>query len=229
MGTSIMQTVERELSKQVNVAKFLMPDIERAIGHFERAVEIWPGHTSSWKNLGMIYNNPRVAQHLMASGDTTKALRYKRSAINSFNKAVKLEPEDGKALFNIGLTYEYVGDIDSAAYFYEQCIRYNQKIINPRSRLADIRFRQGYEQEAINLNREIIAIDPEEALPYVSFGNYYMIKGDTLKAVESYKEAAKRNVRPEVFAFLSQYYSDNGDANKAQFYRQKYTEATKGR
>ena len=48
-------------------------------------------------------------------------------------------------------------------------------------------------------------------------------------AVESYEEAAKRNPRPEVYAFLSQYYSDNGNANKAQFYRQKYTEATQGR
>jgi len=229
MGTSIMRMVEKEFTKQVNVAKFLMPKIETAIGHFQRAVEIWPEHASSWKNLGMIYNNPRIAEHLFASRDTVKAIAYKRNAINSFQKAIDLEPTDGKALFNLGLTYEYVGDVDSAAYYYQVCIDNNTKIINPRSRLADIRFRQGYEQEAIRLNREIINIDPKEALPYVSFGNYYMIKGDTLKAVESYEEAAKRNVRPEVFAFLSQYYSDHGDNKKAQFYREKYMRATQPR
>ncbi|MEN8225409.1 MAG: tetratricopeptide repeat protein [Bacteroidota bacterium] len=229
MGTSMMRTIERELSKQVNVAKFLMPEIEKAIGHFQRAVEIWPGHTSSWKNLGMIYNNPRIAEHLFASGDTIKAMQFKRNALNSFRKAISLDPGDGKALFNLGLTYEFVGDLDSAAYYYDQCIAFNDKIINPRSRLADIRFRQGYEQEAIRLNKEIIRIDPGEALPYVSFGNYYMMKGDTLKAVESYEEAAKRNTRPEVFAFLSQYYQDMGDSEKSQSYRQKYMNATQAR
>lgn len=225
LGTTIMRKVEFELSKKVNVAKFLMPDIERAIGHFRRAVEIWPGHTSSWVNLGMIYNNPRIAEHMMASGDTAKGLQYKRQAINSFRQAIELEPGHGKALFNIGLTYEFVGAIDSAAYYYEQCIQANDHIINPRSRLADIRFRQGFEQEAIRLNMEIVRLDPDEALPYVSFGNYYIMRGDTLKAVESYEEAAKRNARPEVFAFLSQYFLDSGDMDKARHYRKKYTEA----
>jgi tetratricopeptide (TPR) repeat protein len=227
MGTTIMRNVEVELAKPVNVAKFLMPDIEKAIGHFERAVEIWPGHTSSWTNLGMIYNNPRIAEHLMASGQTNKAMSFKRNAVNSFKKAIELEPEDGKSLFNLGLTYEYVGDTDSAAFYYERCIEANNEIINPRSRLADIRFMQGYEQEAIRLNMEIIRIDPEEALPYVSFGNYYIIKGDTAKAIQSYEEAALRNARPEVFAFLSDYYESQGDIEKSREYRKMYLEATK--
>ena len=229
MGTSLMRMIERELAKPVNVAKFLMPDIERAIGHFKRAVEIWPGHVSSWINLGMIYNNPRIAEHLMASGDTVKGLTFKRNAANSFKESIALDPGNGKALFNLGLTYEYVGDIDSAAYFYTQCIEHNPDIINPRSRLADIRFRQGYEQEAIRLNKEIMKLDPNEALPYLSFGNYFMFKGDTLNGIRNYEEAAKRNTRPEVFAFLSEYYQKHNDAEKAAFYRKKYLDATNAR
>ena len=230
MGTSLMRTIERELAKPVNVAKFMMPDIERAIGHFQKAVEIWPGHTSSWVNLGMIYNNPRIAEYLMASGDTAKGLAFKRNAVNSFSKAIKLEPGNGKALFNLGLTYEYVGDNDSAAYFYQRCIDFNPDIINPRSRLADIRFRQGFEGEAIRLNKEIIRMDPDEATPYVSFGNYYMIKGDTLKAVQNFEEAAvRKNARPELYGFLSDYYLKKGDGEKAKYYRNKYLEAVNPR
>ncbi|MCK5339359.1 MAG: tetratricopeptide repeat protein, partial [Bacteroidales bacterium] len=101
----------------------------------------------------------------------------------------------------------------------------NPKIINPRSRLADLKFMQGNVQEAISINKEIIRIDPMEALPYISFGNYYMMMGDTLKAVESYEEAAKRNTRPEVFAFLSEYFINSGDTEKAQMYRDKYMKA----
>jgi protein O-mannosyl-transferase len=227
MGTMIMKQINQELSKPVNVAKFLMPDIEKAIGHFERAVEIWPGHASSWTNLGMIYNHPRIAEHLLAAGDTARFLEFKQKAAATFSKAIRLNPEDGKALFNLGLTYEYTGMIDSATYYYERCIQYNPKIINPRSRLADLRFMQGEVQEALKLNQEIIRIDPNEALPYVSFGNYYMVSGDTLKAIESYEEAAKRNARPEVFSFLGQYYLEKGDTEKAALYRQKYMDATR--
>jgi Flp pilus assembly protein TadD len=52
-----------------------------------------------------------------------------------------------------------------------------------------------------------------------------MVMGDTLKAVESYKEAAKRNARPEVYSFLGQYYMQKGDQENAEFYRNKYMEA----
>jgi tetratricopeptide (TPR) repeat protein len=229
LGTTIMRKIELELSKQVNVAKFLMPDIERSLNHFQRAVEIWPGHASSWKNMAMIYNHPRIAEHLIASGDTSTAVFYKRKAISSFRRALEIEPEDGKALFNLGLTYENMRMIDSAAYYYERCIAFNPDIINPRSRLADLNFMMGNEQEAIRLNMEIIRLDPLEALPYVSFGNYFMMKGDTLKAVESYEEAALRNTRPEVFSFLGQYFLEKGDMEKAKIYRDKYLEAIQPR
>lgn len=227
MGNAIKRSVEYELSKKVNVAKFIMPNVNRALNHFQQAVEIWPGHTSSWKNMGMIYNNPRIAEHLIANGDTAKFLELKTNAISSFSRALELEPGDGDALFNLGLTYEYMGETDSAIYYYEKCIQNNPQVINPRSRLADLKFIQGFMQEAIDLNKEITRIDPMDALPYISFGNYYMMMGDTLKAVESYEEAAKRNTRSEVFAFLSEYFLNRGDMKKAQSYRDKYMEAVK--
>jgi len=225
MGTTMMRKIELELSKRVNVAKFLMPDIQKALGHFKRATEIYPGHTSSWINMGMIYNNPRIAEHLLAIGDTSMYLDYKRSAVSSFNRAIELVPDEGKALFNLGFTYENVGNIDSALYYYEQCIRFNPQIINPRSRMANLMFMQGKVDEALEYNRQIMYIDPDEALPYLNFGNYYMLMGDTLKAITNFEEAALRNAQPEVYAFLAQYYTDRGNMAKAREYNAKYNAA----
>ena len=225
LGTTIMRKVEMELSKRVNVAKFLMPDIREAIGHFKRATEIYPGHTSSWINMGMIYNNPRIAEHLLAKGDTSEFLHYKRSAISSFSRAIELEPHDGKALFNLGFSYENMGKVDSALYYYERCISYNPQIINPRSRLANLMFMQGKIDEALEYNRQIMYIDPNEALPYLNFGNYYMMMGDTIKAITNFEEAALRNARPELYAFLAQYYTDKGNMAKAREYNEKYNAA----
>jgi tetratricopeptide (TPR) repeat protein len=225
MGTTLMRKIEIELSKPVNVAKFIMPDIRKAIGHFNRATEIYPAHASSWKNLGMIYNHPRIGEHLAAEGDTAQFLHFKRSAIKNFKRSLEFEPGDGKALFNLGYTYENVGEMDSAVYFYRECINSNPQIVNPRSRLANLMFMQGRMDEALELNKQIIRIDPNEALPYVNFGNYYMIIGDTTKAVANFEEAALRNARPEVFAFLSQYYREKGNSQKAREYSDRYNMA----
>lgn len=222
MGTTLMQKIEVDLTKQVNVAKFLMPEIQKALRHFKRATEIYPEHMSSWTNMGMIYNHPRIGEYIVARGDTAEYIRYKRSAVSCFRKSLEIEPEDGKALFNLGLTYEGVGELDSAIYFYERCISFNPYIVNPRSRLANLKFMQGNLDEAIDLNEEIMNIDPDESLPYINFGNYYMLMGDTIKAVSAYEEAAMRNSRPEVFALLSQYYQNQGDLTKANYYRDKH-------
>jgi tetratricopeptide (TPR) repeat protein len=211
-----------ELQKKVNVAKFLMPDIQRAIGHFNRAVEIYPGHVSSWINLGIIYNNPRISEHLLAKGDTNEYQRFKQSAISSFKRALDLDQDEEDALFNLGYTYEVIGMMDSAVFYYERCITANPQTIFPRSKLANLKFMQGKVDEALELNRQIMYIDPNESLPYLNFGNYYMMMGDTVKSVLNYEEAALRNARPEVFAFLAQYYASHGNQSKANEYTQKY-------
>lgn len=229
MGTTTMRKIERELAQPVNVAKFIMPEINKSLKHFKRAVEIYPEHASSWRNMGMIYNHPRIAEHLVAKGDTAEFMRFKRGAISSFKKALEIEPKDGKALFNLGFTYENVGEIDSAIFYYERCIASNPRIINPRSRLANLMFMMGDLDKAVELNEEIMLISSDEALPYINFGNYYMMSGDTLHAVIAFEDAAKRNAQPEVFAFLSEYFSNIGDAQKARFYKNKYTQAMQAR
>jgi tetratricopeptide (TPR) repeat protein len=156
-------------------------------------------------------------------------LDYKRSAVSSFSRAIELEPGDGKALFNLGFTYENLGNIDSALYYYQQCIRFNPQIINPRSRMANLMFMQGKIDEALEYNRQIMYIDPNEALPYLNFGNYYMLMGDTLKAITNFEEAALRNAQPEVYAFLAQYYTDRGNMAKAREYNAKYNAALSAR
>jgi tetratricopeptide (TPR) repeat protein len=225
MGIKLKQGIEIELAKQVNVAKFLMPNIRKSIRYFEKATEIYPGHISSWMNMGELYNHPRIAEHLMAKGDTNEYSHFKKSALSSFKRVLSLDPEEEEALFNLGYTYEGLGMLDSAIYYYELCINYNPKTIYPRSKLANIKFMQGMLDEALELNRQIIYIAPNEAIPYLNFGNYYMLMGDTLKSVMHFEKAALLNARPEVYAFLAQYYSTQGNDKKAMEYTKKYNVA----
>jgi len=225
LGNLIWKQVNVELAKPVNVAKFFQPKIDESLGHFQRAIEIYPEHSSSWRNMGMIYNHPRILEHYLASGDTAKAIFYKNSAISSFHKAMELDPEDGKAVFNLGRVYEDMGRIDSAIYYYQECVRMNPNIINPRSRLADLYFfSMGDMNKALDQNKEIMQRHPNEAMPYVSLGIYLASMGDGEKAEQYFQEALKRNIMPDMLVYISRQYANSGDSIKAEYYKQKFYE-----
>lgn len=58
-----------------------------------------------------------------------------------------------------------------------------------KNNLADCFEQQGKEQEAVDLYKEAIGDDPELVYPYVSLGDYYVQRGDTLAAVRFYEKA----------------------------------------
>ncbi|MBE9492252.1 MAG: tetratricopeptide repeat protein [Bacteroidetes bacterium] len=206
LATELIRQVNIELSKPVNVTKFLMPTINRAVSHWEKAVEIHPGHYSSWTNLGIVYN---------------RIFKEHKKAIGYFEKALEVKPDHGKAIYNMGQAYEAFGNIDKAIELYEECIERDPGIINPRSRLSNVYFRMGEFEKAIILNQEIMKLDPNESLPYVNFGNYYFNIADTARAISFYEQAVEKGAPLQVSFFLAKFYSDRNNIEKANYYRQK--------
>jgi tetratricopeptide (TPR) repeat protein len=199
----LMSQVNQELQKPVDVTKFLRPTIDEALGHWKKAVEILPSHYSSWTNLGIVY---------------TRIYKEHDKAILCFEEALKFKPDFGQALFGLGQAHEASGNVERAMEYYTECIRYYQDNINARSRLANLNFANGNFQKALELNEEIIQIDPKESLPYVNFGNYYMIMGDTLKGVSFFEQAVNKGAPSQVSIFLMRYYDSMGDQQKSDYY-----------
>ncbi|MBU2649811.1 MAG: tetratricopeptide repeat protein [Bacteroidetes bacterium] len=211
LADEIMRQVNRELSKPVDVTKFIKPSAERAAGFWKRALEIYPEHYSSWSNLGIAYNK--------IFKDYDQAMKY-------FKKAIEIKPDYGVALFNLGMVYENKGMRDSAMIMYEKCIELEPGIINPRSRLANLHFLKGDFRKALILNEEIIKLDPKETLPYLNFGNYYLSIGDTIKGIGFYEKAVEMGAPAQVSMFLNRYYRQKGDEEKAGFYFEKLRKAS---
>ncbi len=206
LATELIRKVNIELSKPVDVTKFLRPTINKAISHWEKAVEIYPGHYSSWTNLGVVYN---------------RIYKEHEKAIGYFEKALEVKPDHGVAIFNMGQAYEALGNINKAIELYEECIERDPDIINPRSRLSNVYFRMGEFKKAIMLNQEIMKLYPMEPLPYVNFGNYYFNIADTAKAISFYEQAVEKGAPPHVSLFLAKFYHDRNNIEKANYYRQK--------
>jgi tetratricopeptide (TPR) repeat protein len=103
--------------------------------------------------------------------------------------------------------------------FYEKNIKLDPEAISTRSRLANLHYRTGSFQRAIELNEEITRIDPEESLPYVNIGNYYFLQRDTVSAVKYYEKAVTLGAPAVASQFLAKYYQDKGDFERAAYYQ----------
>jgi len=201
---AIMKIVNRELAKPVNVLKFVEPQVREAMNHWERSVEIMPDYQPAWNSLGIIHS--RVYKNY----DT---------AIYHFNRALALEPTKPQTWFNLGQAYEGMGRIDTAIFLYRENLKHDPESVSTRSRMANLLYRRGKFKEAIELNQEITQIDPDEPLPYVNIGNYYFFQGDTTGAISFYERAVELGAPAAASNFLSNYYMERGDTDKANYYR----------
>jgi tetratricopeptide (TPR) repeat protein len=213
-ANEIMKSVNRELAKPVNVLKFIEPQVKLAISHWERAIEILPEASSPYRNLGIIYS--RVYKNY----DT---------AIYYFNETLKREPEDPMTFFNLGMTYEGKGEPARAIEYLKRSLALDSSSVNTRSRMANIYYGLGEFKEAVALNQEIMRIDPNEALPYVNIGNYYIFQRDTLAGIRYYEKAVELNAPPDAAQFLARYYRMKGNVERANYYANLAEELRKKR
>lgn len=212
LATEMIRQVNRELQKPVNVMKFVKPKIKRAIKHYERALEIYPEHYSSYNNLGTIYS---------------RMFKEYKKAIPYYKQAIELKPTYPNPYFNLGFCYELLENSDLAEDYYLKCIELDPENPSSRSRLANMNFKNGNIKKAFELNDELMKIAPESDLPYINYGNYYMMMADTAKAFSYFEKAAEKSDQPNVAGLLSKMYKEMGDHKKAYYYNQKAIETEK--
>ncbi|HOX77831.1 MAG TPA: tetratricopeptide repeat protein [Bacteroidales bacterium] len=211
-ANEIMKSVNRELAKPVNVLKFVDPQVKLAISHWERAIEILPEAASPYRNLGIIYS---------------RVYKEYDTAVVYFNKTLEREPDDPLTYFNLGLAYEGMKDYGKALENLKKSIQIDSAAINARSRLANIYYGLGEFKEAIRLNQEIMSIDPDESLPYVNIGNYYIFQKDTLNGIKYYERAVELGAPADASVFLAKYYRLKGNTEKMNYYSRKADEISR--
>lgn len=100
-------------------------DLNKAIEEYNKALELNPGYTQVYINLGTVY---------LGKQD------YDR-AIETFEKVLELNYLDKKAHYNIGLAYLYKGDLEKA----KEEVKFLQSI---RSEMGDALERKVAESES---------------------------------------------------------------------------------
>lgn len=218
-------------------------DYQESITHFERALEIDPTYTASYREMANVYNE---------IGDTDRALEtfqkvielkpeysdgyidlgvYHLSngnfdeAIRNFEEVVIIVPNNSKVLSNLGIAYFYKGDNDKAREMFEKSLELNQNPLTANN-LAGLYFSDQMYTEAVDMYEIVLKEYPNR---YEIWGNYAAavdLSGDSIKAVNLYKTAIEKaklqhDVNPNdplILADIGAYYSDLNNTREARNY-----------
>ncbi|MDD3685218.1 MAG: hypothetical protein PHE56_00490, partial [Bacteroidales bacterium] len=224
--------------------------IEEAIKYFNRSVEVDSTYSNPWHNLGYInmilYQNYELAEKQFTKCldvDSTIAAAYLNRGITNYylgnykqsiidfedyinkNQNYKDKELDKAYLFS-GKSHLALGDTARCTEFY---IKASQNLKKQNLTPAVLKDIKNYFLSVNDFTNAItivdleIGLDPNKDVGYVDKGNYYLLSGDTVKAIENWEiafEKFKGNFN--IAMTLSSYFRNQGNIQKADYY---YNEA----
>ena len=117
------------------------------------------------------------------------------AAIETLDRALSSDPSDAIALFDIGIAYEGIGDIDKSIAAFRKAADINPSYVNAHYNLGTLLMRMGRYHEAIeSLNRAIL-LNPQFSDAIYNIAAAYAQLGDKRNAVISLKNAIELNPR----------------------------------
>jgi tetratricopeptide (TPR) repeat protein len=139
-----------------------------------------PGCTTNNQERLQLLNEDGV--HLFQQGDY-------RSARQSFEAALRVKPNDGHLLFNIGQCYDRLGSTQKAESYYQQCLEVSPNHAPCRRALAVLWLKDGKRKEVEQFTEDWLAREPKLADAYVEDGWRLRMDHDLFKAQARFQQA----------------------------------------
>jgi len=150
-------------------------DLEQAIAHYRKALEMNPENPSALVNLATALSD----------------MSQFPEAIVCLNKAIKLTPGDAVVWYNLAVTLAKQGNLDEAIRACAESVRLNPSAANAQNNLGMFLFARGRLDEAIVHLNEAIRLDPNKSNAYFTLGRIMVRKGRLSEAVQCYSEAVR--------------------------------------
>jgi protein O-GlcNAc transferase len=93
-----------------------------------------------------------------------------RDALESFEVARKLAPEDAALHYNLAQCYDRLGDYPKAEKCYHDCLQQSPEHTDCRYALTVLQFRTGRRTEAVQSIEDWLAREPKNSAPYALDG-----------------------------------------------------------
>ena len=225
-----------------------MRDIKDAEKMYRQALDIDSTYANAWYNLAylrqIVYQDYDNSEQMFK-----KALGYDSTLNNSYYFLGMAEVMKGKhteaienlekylhgisydekfydlTYFFIGKSYFELGDNTQASEYYKLCIdslrdENFQHVVPELSKFVETT--KDYAL-GIRLGKQEVRHFPDKDLPYVDLGNYYMMAGDTINAIENWEIAYdKFKGNKNIAATLYNYFKDKRNTEKSEYYLKEY-------
>jgi tetratricopeptide (TPR) repeat protein len=128
------------------------------------------------------YRLTDVAKELARKGDYA-------AAANEWNKAVDLDPADGKARYHLAYALEKQGQFDQAIAQYRKSVELDGSNASAYSSLSVVLARSGNLPESIVAAKQALALNPKDALTEGNLAASLLETGQTDEAVDHIRKA----------------------------------------
>jgi tetratricopeptide (TPR) repeat protein len=121
------------------------------------------------------------------SGNRKERQEVYKEMVESFSRARKAREDFLEATFNLALTYNDMGILDSAEVYYLKSIQIQPDLVRAHIKLAKIYDERNQKQKALEGYKTVLAIDPGYFIAHPTLGpehNYINIIDVTLKELE---------------------------------------------
>lgn len=223
-------------------------NLNKAEKLYRQALDIDSTYANAWYNLAYLrqivyqdYGNSEIMLEKALGYDSTlnnsyyflgmdKVMNGKYTeAIEKFEKYLQGKSSEDKfydlTYFFIGKSYYGLGNITKATEYYQLCIdslrdENFQHTVSDLNRFIDSTHNY---MLGIRLGKQEVNHFPDKDLPYVDLGNYYMMAGDTIHAIENWEIAYDRfKGNKNIAITLYNYFKNKGITEKADYYLKEY-------
>jgi tetratricopeptide (TPR) repeat protein len=187
------------------VALLSRDDFARAVGFFEKAVEMDPNYPEAWYQLGFTYGvlgrhadalkasklaakmRPDWAQAYVNIGASSFALGQYKDAVDAYRQALRIE-DSADTQYALGLTLNKLGRTDEEILSYRRAVGLRPDHANALEKLGLAYFKQKRYQDATQYFEQLRTYRPD-AKTYNSLGESYFELGKTDDSLNAFNNA----------------------------------------
>jgi tetratricopeptide (TPR) repeat protein len=192
-----------------NLASALLQQgqVDQAIAHFQKSVQIWPQDVLAHNGLGVaLVRGGRVDEAISEFGKAAELeptdasarinlanLLFQKGqldeAITQYQKVLNLEPNNAYAFGKIGSALLRKGQVDEAVAYFRKSVEIEPHNPETQNRLGDLLLRAGHGDEAIGHYQMVLNIEPGNVDAEANLGNALRLKGQLDEAIAHYQKA----------------------------------------
>ena len=183
--------------------------LDDAVSHYQKALEINPNSTETLTNLGAA---------LVQKGRVD-------DAVARYQKALAINPNYVLAHNNLGLALAQRGHVDDAVAHYQKALQINPDFAQAHNNLGVTLFQKGQVDDAMTQYQKALAITPNDPEAHYNLGLALLQRGQVDDAVPHYQTALEINPNyPEAYNAIGVALFQKGQVDNAVAHYQKALE-----